>query len=54
MDHYGPQKCRERIDEIIGWLKEEADKRRLPFNETLARLVVRLAIRRAEKKQTGK
>ena len=47
MDANGPQWCRDNLDTIVGWLREEAQKRSLPFLETGARLMVKLAIRRA-------
>jgi len=49
MDAWGPDVCERKIDEIIGWLREEASSRRLPFSKTLATVVVRSAIRRARK-----
>jgi hypothetical protein len=47
MDAKGPEWCRDNLDTIVGWLREEAQKRGLPFLETGARLMVKLAIRRA-------
>jgi hypothetical protein len=47
MDANGPQWCRDNLDTIVGWLREEAERRGLPFVETGARLMVKLAIRRA-------
>lgn len=49
MDARGPQWCRDNTDEIVRWLREEADRRGLPFIETAARWLVRTAVRRAEK-----
>lgn len=47
MDDWGPGECSkpERMSEILGWLKEEADRRELPFIEIAARTTVKLAIR---------
>ena len=51
MDRWGPDVCLARMDTIIGWLREEAEKRRLPFVDAAARIMVRLAIRRARKQE---
>ena len=50
MDREGPQWCRENIETILGWLQTESKKRKLPFVKQVAKQVVLLAIRRAEKK----
>lgn len=47
MDHWGPDECERRLDEIVERLREQAASRRLPFSGILARQLVRLAIRRA-------
>jgi hypothetical protein len=48
MDQWGWAECQkpERVDEIVGWLKEEAATRGLPFIEVVARaaLVAGLAV----------
>lgn len=49
MDQWGCDKCEERIDEIVGWLREEATKRRLPFIDAAGRMIVRRAIKNARK-----
>lgn len=46
-----PGWCEANIDTIVGWLREEATKRRLPFVDAAGRALVRLACRRASKKQ---
>jgi hypothetical protein len=51
MNLWGADECERRIDEIVGWLKEEAVKRKLPFIETAARLLVKRAISNARKGQ---
>lgn len=48
MDKNGTQWCRDNIETIVGWLKEEAENRRMPFIETLARIAVNQAIRWAD------
>lgn len=50
MNDWGPDKCKQNIDQILGWLKEEADRRELPFVRAAARLLVRLAIWNARKR----
>lgn len=49
MDAWGADECERRLDEIVGWLEGEARDRHLLFSATVARQVVRLAIRRARK-----
>jgi hypothetical protein len=51
MNNMGTEWCSDNIDEIVSWLKEEATKRKLPFSKALAKQVVKLAIRRAIKKE---
>lgn len=50
MDVWGCDVCETKIDEIVGWLKEEAQNRKLPFVETAAKLLVKRAIKNARKK----
>ena len=49
MDEWGPDECEKRIDEIIGWLKEEATKRKLPFIDYAGKIIVKKAIKNARK-----
>lgn len=49
MDNWGPDECEKHIDEIVGWLKEEATKRKLPFVEYAGKLLVKRAISNAKK-----
>ncbi len=51
MDAWGAEECSkpERITEIVGWLKEEAVKQKVPFVEWAARVIVKRAIRNARK-----
>jgi len=44
MDAWGPDECERRIDEILGWLQEEANDRGMPFIKLTARLAVKAAI----------
>jgi len=52
MDAWGCDECERRIDEIVGWLREEAHKRGLPFLDVAGRMLVRRAIKNA-RKQAG-
>lgn len=49
MDEQGCDWCEEHIDEIVGWLREEAGRRKLPFVDAAGRMLVRRAIRNARK-----
>lgn len=49
MDRNGPDWCAENIDTIVGWMRVEAKKRRLPFSVRGAQLLVRVAIRDARR-----
>jgi hypothetical protein len=50
MDVRGCDWCEANIDTIVGWLREEAENRRLPFIDAAGRMLVRLAIRNARSK----
>jgi len=50
MDVQGPEWCLQNIDTIIGWMKEEAEKRGMVFVECAAKFVVLMAIRNAKYK----
>ena len=69
MDIQGPKWCRENIPMIVGWLKEEYERRKssqektdklgmvasmLPFSETAATILVKTSIRQSEKCQSKK
>jgi len=54
MDEKGCDWCEENIDEIDGWLAEEAKKRKLPYISLAGKTLIRLAIRRARKKGNGR
>ena len=51
MDANGCDWCEEHLEEIVGWLREEATKRKLPFVDMAGRVLVRRAIRNARKEQ---
>lgn len=50
MDEEGPDWCCRNIDAIVGWMREEAENRGLPFIGLLAKLLVLRAIRNARRK----
>ena len=49
MDERGIEWCEANIDEIVGWLREEATKRGLPFVDMAGRMLVKRAIKNAKK-----
>jgi hypothetical protein len=49
MDQEGCEWCEAHLDEIVGWLREEATKRKLPFLDAAGRVLVRRAISNARK-----
>lgn len=51
MDFMGTVWCENNVDTIVGWLKEEAEKRKLPFLDWPARALVKKAISSAKKAQ---
>ena len=44
-----PGWCEEHLEEIVGWLREEATKRKLPFIDAAGRMLVRRAIKNAQR-----
>ena len=53
MDELGIQWCKDNVETVVLWLKEEANKRKLPFAKFVGRKLVHMAIKRAEKKLNG-
>jgi len=51
MNENGIQWCEDNKNTILVWLKEEANKRNLPFSSYLATGLVNLAIKKAKKSQ---
>lgn len=47
MNEKGIEWCEKNIDTIVGWLKEESSKRKIPFIESLAVLIVKRAIKQS-------
>lgn len=54
MDYKGIEWCEENIDTILEWLKEESDKRKLPFSKFVTKKIVKIAINRAKKEKKKK
>lgn len=49
MNEQGNDWCENNINTIVGWLKEEASKRNLPFIDRLAKIIVQKAISKSRK-----
>lgn len=49
MNEKGNEWCSQNIDTIVGWLKEEASKRGLPFVDMIGKLMVKRAIKKSTK-----
>jgi len=49
MDRQGVEWCESNLDTIVGWLREQAAARGLPFLDVAGRLLVRRAIANARK-----
>jgi len=53
MDRQGVEWCEANLDTIVGWLREQAEARGLPFIDLAGRLLVRRAISIARKAAGG-
>jgi hypothetical protein len=51
MDAQGCEWCEANLDTIVGWLREQAESRGLPFLDAAGRMLVRRAIRNARRAQ---
>lgn len=49
MNEKGNDWCEQNIDTIVGWLREEAKRRGLPFMDALGKLLVGRAIKKSRK-----
>lgn len=49
MDERGVEWCEENKETIVGWLREEAGKRKLPFIDAAGYLLVNRAIKLAKR-----
>ena len=54
MEHEQPGWCEAHIDEIVGWLRESAAERGLPFVDIAGRVLVRRAIANARRKEQAR
>lgn len=52
MDRQGCDWCEENLETIVGWLREQAQARGLPFLDAAGRMLVRRAIKLARKYAT--
>jgi hypothetical protein len=50
MNLWGPDECERQIDKIVGWLREESERRGMPFVKAAGVLLVKLAIRNTRRK----
>lgn len=49
MNTRGPDWCAENIDMIVGWLREESERRKLPFVDFAGKLLIQRAIKVSRK-----
>lgn len=49
MNTRGPDWCAENIDTIVGWLREESERRKLPFVDFAGKLLIQRAIKVSRK-----
>ena len=49
MDAWGPDGCEANLEKIVGWLRQEAQKRRLPWVDSAGRLLIKRAIANARR-----
>jgi hypothetical protein len=49
MNEKGNDWCEQNIDTIVGWLREEAQRRNLPFLDAIGKLMVGRAIKKSRK-----
>lgn len=54
MNDKGIEWCEQNISTIVDWLKEESSKRKIPFIESVAILVIKRAIRQSKRALTLK
>ena len=54
MNEKGNEWCEQNLSTILGWLKDESAKRKIPFVESLASMVVKRAIRKSKQLNSNK
>lgn len=53
MDRQGVEWCEANLDTIVGWLREQAHARGLPFIDAVGQMLVRRAIKNARQRSDG-
>ena len=54
MDRWGAAACRENLDVIAGWMKDEAKARKLPYSEFVTKRLILWAIKQSEREAKAK
>jgi hypothetical protein len=49
MNTRGPDWCADNIDTVVGWLREESERRKLPFVDFAGKLLIQRAIKMSRK-----
>lgn len=49
MNEKGNDWCEQNVDTIVGWLREEATKRKLPFFDAIGKIMVNRAIKKSRR-----
>jgi hypothetical protein len=49
MNARGPDWCADNIDTIVGWLREESERRKLPFIDFAGKLLIQRAVKVSRK-----
>jgi hypothetical protein len=49
MNTRGPEWCAENIDTIVGWLREESERRKLPFVDFAGKILIQRAVKMSRK-----
>ena len=47
LNSWGPDEAESKIEQVVGWLRDAAEQRGMPFWPWAARLLVRRAIRKS-------
>lgn len=54
MDAYGADWCEQNTEKVVGWLKEESNRRGLPFIKSAGRILIRRAIKNSRRSHSQK
>jgi hypothetical protein len=49
MNSRGPEWCAANIDTIVGWLREESERRKLPFVDFAGKILIQRAVKMSRK-----